>query len=200
LTKKGKKKKGYLKPELLFDLDGDCSIKTLHECNDKVCRKEAAKSELEGEEEEEESMSEDSTSKSNHTKLHQASALGEAEGTCGVVQFEASPSVEPSSQHDRAKGQIAHTSYPLLPTKGAQQHALSGACNWDPTPRCKEYLQSVGNRCPDGQSSGHRRSRNQKRAHKFCSQQESFRTMELIGLVGNRITLRHLGRLNNINH
>jgi hypothetical protein len=53
LTKKGKKKKGHLKPELLYDLDCNCSIKTLHECNDKVCRKEGAKSELDGEEEEE---------------------------------------------------------------------------------------------------------------------------------------------------
>ena len=52
LTKKGKKKKGYLKPELLYDLDGNCSINTLHECNDKVHCKEGAKSELDGEEEE----------------------------------------------------------------------------------------------------------------------------------------------------
>jgi hypothetical protein len=47
-------------------------------------------------------MSEDSTSKSNHTKLHQALALGEAEGTRGGVQFAASPSVGPLSQHDAA--------------------------------------------------------------------------------------------------
>jgi hypothetical protein len=103
-TKKGKKKKGYLKPELLYNLDGDCSIKTLHEHNDKVCRKDGAKSELEGEEEEEESMSEDSASKSNHTKLRQALALGEAGGTCGGVHFAASPSVGPLSQHDAAGG------------------------------------------------------------------------------------------------
>jgi hypothetical protein len=42
LTKKGKKKKGYLKPELLYNLDGNHSIKTLHECNDKVHCKEGA--------------------------------------------------------------------------------------------------------------------------------------------------------------
>jgi hypothetical protein len=52
-TKKGKKKKGYPKPELLYDLDGDCSIKTLHERNDKVHCKDGTESELEGEEEEE---------------------------------------------------------------------------------------------------------------------------------------------------
>ncbi len=81
LTKKGEKKKGYLKPELLYNLDGDCSIKTLHEHNDKArCRKDRAKSDLEGDEEEEEIMSEDSASKSNHTKLHQVSASGEAGG------------------------------------------------------------------------------------------------------------------------
>ncbi len=52
LTKKGKQKKGYLKPELLYDLDGNRSINTLHERNDKVHCKEGAKSELDGEEEE----------------------------------------------------------------------------------------------------------------------------------------------------
>ncbi len=60
--------------------------------------------------------------------------------------------------------------------------------------------QSVGNRCHDGQSSGHRWSRNQKRAKKNCSRQESIRTIELIDVVGNRRTLRRRGRLNNINH
>ncbi len=104
LTKKGKQKKGYLKPELLYDLDGDCSIKTLHERNDKACCKDGAKSDLEGEEEEEESMSEDSTSKSNHTKSHQALALGEAEGTHGGVHFAANPNVGPLSQHDATGG------------------------------------------------------------------------------------------------
>jgi hypothetical protein len=100
LTKKGKKEKGYLKPELLYDLDGNRSIKTLHERNDKVRRNEGAESELDGEEEEEESTSEDFTSKSNHTKSHQASAHGKADGTHGGVHFAASPSVGPSSQHD----------------------------------------------------------------------------------------------------
>ncbi len=97
LTKKGKKKKGCLKPVLLYDLDGDHTIKTLHESNDQVHCKEGAESELAGEEEEEESMSEDSSSKSNHTKSHQALALGGADGTCGGVHFAASPSVGPSS-------------------------------------------------------------------------------------------------------
>ncbi len=113
LTKKGKKKKGYLKPELLYDLDGNHSIKTLHECNDKVHCKEGAKSEIDGEEEEEESMSEDSTSKSNHTKSCQASALGEAEGTRGDVHFAASPSVGPLSQHDVAGGGLPTPATPL---------------------------------------------------------------------------------------
>ncbi len=49
-------------------------------------------------------MSEDSASISNHTKLHQALALGEADGTCGGVHFAASPSVGPSSQHDAGGG------------------------------------------------------------------------------------------------
>jgi hypothetical protein len=104
LTKKGKKKKGYLKPELLYNLDSDHSIKTLHERNDEVRRQEGGKSELDGEEDEEESMSEDSTSKSNHTKLRQALALGEADGTHGGVNFAASPCVGPSSQYDAAGG------------------------------------------------------------------------------------------------
>jgi hypothetical protein len=70
-TKNGKKKKGYLDPELLYYLDGDCSIKTLYECNDKACcSKDVAESDLEGDEEEEKIMSQDSTSKNNHTKLH----------------------------------------------------------------------------------------------------------------------------------
>ncbi len=119
LTKKGKKKKGYLKPELLYDLDGNHSIKTLHECNDKVRCQEGTESEFNGEEEEEESMSEDSASKSNHTKLCQALVLREADGTCGGVHFAASPSVGPLSQHDAA-GAEAQISYPLLPTEGAQ--------------------------------------------------------------------------------
>ncbi len=113
LTKKGNKEKGYLKPKLLYDLDGDCSIKALHEHNDKVCRKEGAESELDGKEEEGESMSEDSASKSNHIKSCQASALGEADGTRGGVHFAASPSVGPSSQHDAGGADSPHQLPPL---------------------------------------------------------------------------------------
>jgi hypothetical protein len=36
---------------------------------------------------------------SDHTKLRQASAIGEAEGTRGIVHFAASPSVGPLCQH-----------------------------------------------------------------------------------------------------
>jgi hypothetical protein len=104
LTKKCKKKKGYLKPELLYNLDDNCSIKTLHDCNDKVRRKEGAESELDGKEEEKESMSEDPKSKSNHTKSHQALALREAEGTRRGVHSAASPSVGTLSQHDTVGG------------------------------------------------------------------------------------------------
>jgi hypothetical protein len=104
LTKEDKKKKAYLKPELLYNLDGNCSTKTLHEQNDKIRHQEGAKSEYDCEEKEEESMSEDSSSKSNHTKLRQALALGEADGTRGGVHFAARPSVGPSNQHDAAGG------------------------------------------------------------------------------------------------
>jgi hypothetical protein len=104
LTKKSKKKKGFLKLELLYNLDGDRSIKTLHEHNDKAHSNNRAESDLEGGEEEEEIMSEDSASKSNHTKSCQASAPREAEGTRGGVHFAASPSVGPPSQHDVAGG------------------------------------------------------------------------------------------------
>jgi hypothetical protein len=107
LTKNGKKKKGYFDPELLYDLSGDHSIKTLHKGNDKACcLKDVAKSDLEGDKDkkEEEIMSEDYASKSNHTKLHQVSASRKAEGIRGGVHFAASPSVGPPKQNGAAGG------------------------------------------------------------------------------------------------
>ena len=103
LVSGGKKKKNYVNPELLYDLDGDRSIKTLHERNDKARQDSGdSASDTEGGEEEED-MSTDSASKSDFEKSHQVSAFGKAGGTpARGVSFAASPSVGLPGQNGAA--------------------------------------------------------------------------------------------------
>ena len=79
------KKKNYIDPTLLYDLDGDRSIKTLHERNDNR-RKEGI------EEEDNESM--DSASDSDISKSHQDTALGKAGSHQKGVSFAAGSTSE----------------------------------------------------------------------------------------------------------
>lgn len=79
------KKKNYINPTLLYDLDGDRSIKTLHERNDNR-RKEGI------EEEDNESM--DSASDSDMSKSHQDTALGKAGSLQRGVSFAAGSTSE----------------------------------------------------------------------------------------------------------
>ena len=82
---KGKKKKNFIDPTLLYDLDGDRSIKTLHERNDNRGKEGI---------EEEENMSVDSASDSDTSKSHQDTALGQAGSHHKGVSFAAGSSKE----------------------------------------------------------------------------------------------------------
>ena len=86
--KKGKKKK-YLDPTLLYDLDGDRSVKTLHERNDKIHRR----TDNEEGKEEEDNMSTDSASDSDSSKSHQEVGIGKVGYTHKGVSFAAGSNV-----------------------------------------------------------------------------------------------------------
>ena len=103
LSKDGmNKKKKYLDPTLLYDIDGDRSIKTLHERNDKHHR---GKYDKEGQEEEEDIMSTDSASDSDSSKSHHDTALGNAgDSTKKGVSFAAGSSTELNPGRNDAAG------------------------------------------------------------------------------------------------
>ena len=100
LTKGGKKNKKHLDPTLLYDLDGDRSVKTLHERNDAT--RKYVDEDMEGDEEVD-SMSTDSASDSDIEKSHHDKS-GKAGDTAKGVSFAAGSSEGPRPRRNGAAG------------------------------------------------------------------------------------------------